>query len=370
MGADSIGEGSAMTSVPSSSLLASPSTRNCVVVALIGLFALCGCGGNVGFSPTGSGPSTPATAAPSGPQLGYAWKADDQTLRPFLGVPGSSQIGESVVPAGVYIAGSASAASAIGILIGSDQQVYRMTLPSGTPVQLGATSSTGTRIRFSPSGTAALIFVPGSSKATEVTGLVSTPQVRQILVPTSLVDAVLSDAGSIVTLLQGSGGGAVDLLTATGDLEPLATLGGAGGVAFVGTADDVLAADSTANSLTLIRSVSKSPSAVAVPTSNLLKTPAAVGAALNGRWAIVANAGESSVVRVDLTGATTPQRLASASQPVMAEQLYGNGVFRFNEIAAGPVWISDITASSPSMLFIPALPVSTSATGAHHAVLR
>jgi hypothetical protein len=335
-----------MTSVPSSSLLASPSTRNCVVVALIGLFALCGCGGNVGFSPTGSGPSTPATAAPSGPQLGYAWKADDQTLRPFLGVPGSSQIGESVVPAGVYIAGSASAASAIGILIGSDQQVYRMTLPS------------------------ALIFVPGSSKATEVTGLVSTPQVRQILVPTSLVDAVLSDAGSIVTLLQGSGGGAVDLLTATGDLEPLATLGGAGGVAFVGTADDVLAADSTANSLTLIRSVSKSPSAVAVPTSNLLKTPAAVGAALNGRWAIVANAGESSVVRVDLTGATTPQRLASASQPVMAEQLYGNGVFRFNEIAAGPVWISDITASSPSMLFIPALPVSTSATGAHHAVLR
>jgi hypothetical protein len=343
---------------------------NCLTAGAAGmLLALCGCGGNIGFSPTG--PSTPVSAVPAGPQLGYAWKADDQTLRPFLGVPGSSQIGESVVPASTYVAGGASAASALALVVGVDQQVYRVGLPNGTPAQVGVAATAGTKIRLSASGTAAVLYVPGSLQIAEVTHLTAAAvQVRQFAMQVPVLDAAVSNAGSVVVLLQATGGVAVDLLTGTGSAEPLANVSAAGGVGFVGTSEDLLVADAAANTLTWIRSVSTTPSATLVPTSNQLKSPVAVGAAQGGRWAVVANSGDSSVVRVDLTGATAPQRIACAAQPTVAEQLYGNGVFRFNEIAKGPLWIADITASNPSMLFIPALPSSGPTGGARPGVGR
>jgi hypothetical protein len=157
-----------------------------------------------------------------------------------------------------------------------------------------------------------------------------------------------------VALLKSASGGSLTLLTAAGGPQLLATLNGAGGMAFVGTGDDLLAADSGSNTLTLIKAVSTAPSPSQIPTSNLLKTPVAVGAALRGRWAVVANGGEASVVQVDLTGAVGPQRIACACQPALVEQLSGNGIFRFTDVGATPTWIADITAPSPSMLFIPA----------------
>jgi len=301
----------------------------------------------------GSSTSSPS-AVQAGPQLGYAWKSQDQTLRPILGVPGSSQTGASVVPATSFIAGESSSAAAMALMIGTDQQVYRMALPSGTPAQINLAAPLGAKIRFSPSGVVALVYVPGGLSASVATNLASAPQTRQLSVTAPLLDIAASDAGTVVVLLKSASGGSLNLLTAAGGQQPLATLIGAGGMAFVGTSDDLLAADSGSNALTLIKAVSTAPSPSQVPTSNLLKAPIAVGTALNGRWAVVANGGEASVVQVDLTGAASPQRIACACQPALVEQLSGNGVFRFTDIGATPTWIADITTPTPSMLFIPA----------------
>lgn len=315
------------------------------------MLALWGCGSGVKLSD--STPSSPS-AVQAGPQLGYAWKSQDQTLRPILGVPGSSQTGTSVVPATSFIAGASSSAAATALLIGTDQQVYRMALPSGTPAQINLVAPAGAKIRFSPSGVVALVYVPGSLSASVVTNLVSAPQAKQLTVTAPLLDIAASDAGTVVALLKSASGGSLDLLTAGGGQQPLATLNGAGGMAFVGTSDDLLAADSGSNTLSLIRAVSTAASLSQIPTSNLLKSPVAVGTARNGRWVVVANGGEASVVQVDLTGAASPQRIACACQPAVVEQLSGNGVFRFTEIGSTPTWIADITNASPSMLFIPA----------------
>jgi len=314
---------------------------------------LCGCGGGVVAPTSGSSTSSPS-AVQAGPQLGYAWKSQDQTLRPILGVPGSSQTGSSVVPAASFVAGASSSPAATALLIGADQQVYRMGLPSGTPTQINLTAASGAKIRFSPSGVAALVYVPGSLSASLVTNPASTPQVRQISVAAPILDIAVSDAGTVVALLQATVGGALNLLPAAGGQQPLATVSGAGGMIFVGTSDDLLAADSVANTLTLIRAVSTAPSISQLPTANLLNSPVAVGTALNGRWAVVANGGEASVVQVDLTGAVGPQRIPCPSQPAVVEQLSGNGVFRFTPIGNAPTWIADITSPNPAMLFIPA----------------
>ena len=199
--------------------------------------------------------STPS-AVKAGPQLGYAWKAQDQTLRPILGVPGSSITGNSLVPAGAYVTGASSTAAAMALLIGTDQHVYLMSLPNGAPAPINLTAPPGARIRFSPSGVVALVYVPGSVTASILTGLASGPQVRQLSVAAPLLDMAASDAGAVVALLKGTNGGTLDLLTGAGGQEQLATLKASGGLVFIGTHDDLLAADSASNTLTLIRTVS------------------------------------------------------------------------------------------------------------------
>jgi hypothetical protein len=334
-----------------------PARRAVSLGALSTLCIACGCGaGSIQKTPAAPTP----TAVQAGPQLGYAWKSADQTLRPILGVLGSSQTGASIVTPTTFVTAASSSTAGIALLIGADQQVYRMTLPNGTPTPITLTSGTGlttkagAKIRFSPSGTSALVFVPGSLTASVLTNPASTPQVRSISVATPLVDMAASDAGVVVALSQAATGTTLSMLPATGIPQILATLKGGGGLSFVGTGDTLLAADSVANTLTQVQAVSTAPSVTQLATANLLKSPVAVGAALTGRWAVVANASESSVVRIDLTGATAPQRIACPSQPDMAERLTGSGVFRFNEIGATPTWIADMTAPTPSMLFIPA----------------
>ena len=322
------------------------------------LALLCGCGSGLNELATSSNPSTPAVAVPQGPQLGYAWKADDQTLRPFLGVPGSAQIGESVVPAATYVAAGASAASSLAILVGADGKIYTMNLPSGTPVQTSVTAATASVVRFSPSGVAALVFVPGSQSAMLLTSLTSGLKAQPIAASAPLLEMAVNDTGVVAGILQRATGTTVNLLS--GSPQQLAALNGAGSLSFVGTSDSLLAADASANSLTLIRTVSSTPAAAPVATGGLLKSPAGVGASFGGRWAVVANGADSSIVRIDLSGASAPLRIASPGQPAVAQQLAGTGVFRFTEIgtSSAPVWIADVTAISPSMMFIPALPVA------------
>jgi DNA-binding beta-propeller fold protein YncE len=227
-----------------------------------------------------------------------------------------------------------------------------MALPSGTPAQIGVTAAAGARIRFSPSGTAALLYAPGSLTATILTSLASSTQIRQLSVSAPLLDLAVSDAGTAVALLQSSSGATVSLL-GSGGAQPLLTIGAPGGLSFAGTSENLVVADAAANALTLIRSASSAPAPLQLATAGLLKAPLAVGTSLNGQWVAVANSAESSVVRIDLTGVTAPLRVASPAQPTLVGQLSGNGVFRFNNLSPDPVWIADVTAASPSMLFIP-----------------
>ena len=318
---------------------------------------LCGCGSGSRAIPTAG--NSPALAVQAGPQLGYLWNHADQTLRPILGIAGSSQLGESVVPAGSYVQAAGSAAGGFALLFGNDQKVYRMTLPSGTPTALGITAGPGAALRFSPSGTSAAIFVPGSSSVTLLTSLSGTAQVHSVSSGAPIVDLATSDDGTVAAVFQTGSGYSLAHLAPSSGVQTLLRLGGSGGLSFIGTTDDLLAADTLGNSLTLIRAVSSSASKVPVPSANLLKTPIATGASFDGRWAVVANAGESSVIRFDLSGATPPQRIVCPLQPTGADQLAGNGVFRFTAAGSAPGWIADITAPTPAMLFIPALPAAS-----------
>lgn len=314
-----------------------------------------GCGSGL-LSSTGGGGSSSATVAPRGTQLGYFWNKGDQTLRPVLGIPGSSQIGQSVVPAGVYSTAAASSASETAVLIEPDGSLDIIALPSGTPAHLTNIVPLTAQIRFAPGGQSALLFNPGSVTLTLLTNITATPTATTITSTSAVLDAAIGDSGSVAIASASSSGTGIQVRSKAGAITTVANVSTLGGVSFA-AADDLLLADTTTNTLTLIHNASTAPAPSLVPTAALLKSPIALAVAPNGRWAVVANGAEASVVNIDLTAATPPLRIACSCTPALVVPLSGSGTFRVTGPSSdSPMWAIDAGNSTPRAFFIPAAP--------------
>ena len=325
-----------------------------VGVLAAGLLPLCGCGSGLHAGAAAGVPSSALTVA-AAPKLGYVWNETDGTLRPISGVPGSAQFGESVTPAGAYVLGVADPGGNYALLLSASQAIYRMALPSGTPVLLPWQAAAGSKIRMSPQGGAAMVFVPGATVGTLLTQLSATPAGKSISSAGAIVDVAVSDAGNVAFASKASGGVSVQVIPAAGQPVTLTPLQAFGGMSFIANTDDLLLADSGANSLVRVRSASTSPASTPLQTAGLLKSPVSVAASRAAHWAVVANGSDASVIRVDLSGATPAQRTACTCQPSMVAQLASDSAFRLTPLKDGPVWISDASNPAFPVLFIPAV---------------
>ena len=322
----------------------------CVFSALsAGTVLLTGCGSNVTGATTSS---TLSAAVSNGPQLGYLWDPVDSTLRPILGVPGSSQFGQSLTTPGAYVAGAASAHSSIALLQAATGTISSMAVPQGAPQLIsGATLTGAAQIAFSPSGLNAVIYKPGSSSVLLISGLNANPQAQTLAAPTNLVAATISDTAQVASA---SGRGPLTIALLTGNAASVGTLGAFGGFTFLPRGNDLALADSGTGAVTVIRNTTTSPASQSF-ASNLIKTPLAIAASADGAWVIVANGADQSAVRLDLTGATAPLRIACACQPSQLTTFNGNAVFSLTPAGTTPGWIVDASAASPRTAFIPAM---------------
>lgn len=313
------------------------------------LASLLGCGS--ALQPLSSTPVATPTPSPaavqSGPQLGYIWSDTTHTLRPVLGIPGSSQLGQSVIPANLYTAAAASNLTSLALLQEADGTLDLMALPSGQPTHLAAAVPPGAQLRFAPSGLNAIAFVPGTATITLLATLLATPQITTLTLPQPVSDAAVSDAAAIAAALPSATGTSIRTLTPTGTSTRAASVPTLAGLAFAGTTDNLLVA--TADTLTLIHSSTSAPSPTLLPTAGLLKSPLGLGVSHDGRWAILAN--PTSVLRIDLTAQTAPRTLPCDCQPTLVAPLSGAAVFRLTSADAGPAWIVD--AAAARVLFIP-----------------
>lgn len=335
------------------------STGLCALALLACTVALSGCGSGV------AGSAAAPKAISSGAQLGYFWNASDQTLRPVLGIAGASQVGASVVPAGEYIFGGASAASSMALLQAADGSLDVMQLPSGQPVHLAAATSAGSVIRFSPSGTAAVVFAPGGLSVTVVTKLTGSPQTAVLPAPAAVQDAVSSDTGNAVLAVAVSSGApqpsnGTQLITGKTGAQ-LAALRQYGGMSF-SAGDSLVYADAAANTVSLIQNEATVAVVRELPSLSLLKTPGAVAVSSSGQWVVVANVADPSMVRLDLTAQSPALSIACSCTPTNAVPLAGNS-FRVTDPGSGPLWAVDAGLPAPRVFFIPAIPAP--AKGAH-----
>jgi hypothetical protein len=317
-------------------------------------FALLGCGGNVASSTGGgSGITSVPLAVKAGPQLGYAWVSSDHSLRPILGIAGSSLFGQSVVPAGTYALGAASVRSSLALLQQADGSLYAMSLPSGSPQRIGAgVFPLAAQILFSPNGQSALLLTPGAPALTLITSLNGTPTIQSLPVPAALLSAAVSDTAQVAAV---SGAGPFTVAMLTGAQSPIATLTGFGGLSFLTGSDSLLVADSATSAAAIFRNTSTAPAAQAL-TSAALTAPVAVAASQDGHYAIVANGSgtPATLVRFDLTGGTAPVTIACACQPSSLDALNGNAVFRLTAAGTATTWVVDASIATPRTVFIPA----------------
>jgi hypothetical protein len=326
--------------------------------------ALCGCGttsGNTPLLPSGSS----SIGVTSGPMLGYAWDTTAAGLRPIFGVPGAAQFGSLKYSGSGYSGAAVCAAKQFALLTGTNGQAYLASLPSGTPLPIANQLSAKEQIAMSPSCAAALLYAPGSSGATLISGLPDNPQTQAIDLSASgaLTSATVSDTGLVLgAFSQSSGGVAIESISSKGSASLVTTTGRFAGMTFVSATQNALIADAANNTIWLASNLAAGLSLEPAATSQQgISQPVAIAASADGRWLVAAVKGGAAVLRIDLTGQSSATLVACSCTATKLRTLSGNSTFLLSDITSGPVWTFDGDSASPRIVFIPGVRSTTAA---------
>ncbi len=318
----------------------------------LGALLVSGCSsGPLNLQPKGpSGSTTPAAVTVStGAQLGLIWNATDATLRPLVGVPGSTQLGAPLFPAGAYVAGAFATPTQTALLIDPKGNLQVLALPATQPLTLTQGLSASSSILFAPRGAYAAVFKPGSTSVLLVSGLPQAPVVNTLTASAAIQGVAVSDQGTVL-VAAGKGTVSVTAITSGGARSTLASLAAFGGMSFISGSEDSLVADAAAN--TLSRYHNGTATLLANHASGL-NQPFAVAASQDGHWAVTADQADGILLRVDLTGATPPAQSTCACTPTQLSALSGNAVFTLAAPASAPGWMIEADGPASRVLFIP-----------------
>lgn len=328
-----------------------PSTACLSGIACLGSLLVSGCGTVTPHaSSSGSGASAASPAVSTGPQLGLVWDTADSTMRPLAGIPGSTQLGAPLFPAGAWTTGAFAPSTQSALLIDSSGNLQLLVLPSLQPQTITSHVSPASSIVFAPHGAWAAVFAPGSTSVLVVSGLPQAPTATVLTASSAIRGAAVSDAGTLLLAADAPQGIAVTSIVADGARAGVTTLQGFGGMAFLPGSENFILADSVADTLALWRN--GTPSALATKSAGL-NQPFAVAVSLDGRWAIAANRADSTLLRVDLGGSTAPVSSTCACSPAQITLLNGNAVFELTPPGTAPGWMIEADDLSPRVLFIP-----------------
>jgi hypothetical protein len=293
-------------------------------------------------------------AALRGPWLGLVFDEASKSVRPLAGLPGAATFGPPLeLPFALERAAVAHRAGFLLAMEAGTSAVIAVTA-SGARKLSGVTAAPD-RIVFSPSASAAVLY-HRERGLVEVLGglpdhpaLVASLDVSTLPAPPSAL--AVSDDGLVLAACATGPDAAVVFMTGKGRRPtPVLTARQAGAVAFIGSSHDALVADGAAN---LIYRIRDATGAVAVAgAAEGVSTPVALAASADGKRAAVANAGDASVLLLDLEGGKAIQ-LSCACQPSLAEPMAGNAVFQVTGSSDPQVWLLDGDAPNPKLLLVP-----------------
>ena len=293
----------------------------------------------------------------SGPVAGYLF--DGAALRPIAGVPGGATLGDAIslgVTPGAAIV-SPQLDSAIVTASDGSLHLFRMSGSSATEVTWNGAPHGAERVVYSPSGTAAAIYAAGRIQV--VQGLPNSPQLSfaaDAAAPaperapesggTRPAAMAVSDDGQWLLV---AGQGSVRLLDASGSTSVLFDVGRAVAVAFAAGAHRAAVLNGAGPTLEVFPDVTSAPSQ-RMPVPGFTE-PVGIAFSPDGKLLVAAARSGEAVTVFDVTGGTTAALPCDCVPTGVARM--GN-MFRLTDAASGPVWMVDMSASQPRIVFVPA----------------
>lgn len=330
------------------------------VFASIAVASLAGCGAPLITAPSSS-PVTGGSAQPhivSAPVLGYAWDSKAQVLRQIDGVPGAAKVNAAGDTGQGFALAIAAETHDYTLLLDGKGALYLAALPGGIPAEISAGPWSGMAI--SASGSYAVVFSTQGA-AELIRGLPQQPSFHKLDLPaTNIRGAVISNTGTTLLAADSVNGITIFSIPQNGVAIQAMTVGQLGGMAFVPASDRAVVADARNGTVTLISSVTVSPATNPINSAKMGQ-PVGIDVSADSRWAVVANS-MGAVVRLDLSGQTTPITVTCGCAPATVANLSGSA-FRLTDAGSSIGWIVDAGSPTPRVLFVPALPEQKSAGG-------
>ncbi len=291
------------------------------------------------------------TGQVGGPVIGFAFDSSVRALRPILGIPGASTLGDPL-NAGLDLSSAVVAPRQdSAIAFASDGSLHLLRLGSGAAeVLCGACPATASTAVFSPSGTAVALYSAG--RAQIVTGLPEAPSAGasfDIGGNRSRAQAppmAVSDDGA---WLLASTPAAVNLFGSNGGPRQLLAAGPGALVAFAAGSHDAAIADAT-GAVTLFRDVAGASTAQPLTSPDAIRHAGALAFSTDGSRLFVASRAEESVASIDIAAGTST---VAACNCALSGLVPMGKVLRLNELGNGPLWLLDSDGSR--VVFVPAV---------------
>ena len=281
------------------------------------------------------------------PSLGFVFDPPAHALRRIQGIPGAALVGAPVdFGFAVSAAYVAPRLDSVFVMAASDGRAHLFRLTADAPLER-AVDSLGAPLRvvFSPSGSAAALYSPGSVQV--IKGLPDAPAVsatislhRNLRARRPLPDTLaISDDGAY--LLYGTGG-PIELIGVAGNSRQI--MAGALAAFAPGGHD---AAVISSGKLILFQDIA---GAATERSFDGIETPSAAAFSPDGQKLFVASATGRAVTTIQVA---TGDRSALACDCAPSALTPMGSVFRLNELGSEPLWLLD-TASERGLVFVPA----------------
>jgi hypothetical protein len=296
----------------------------------------------------------------SAPTLGHFFDLKTRGVRPILGTPGASSVGDVVHP-GLSLSRawvSPRQDFALGEregdrdlwLIGLESQPVTVTVLTG----IGSGSD---RVAMSPTGSAAALYFRSRHSILIISGRPVLPKVGPEIplwsfsgAPSSL--AVSDDGQLVLASAARQNGGGVFVLQPGTEPRLVVSAGEIHAMTFLRNSRDAVVADSAANELRLLNDVTGGAASqvLAGETDGILQ-PVTVEPSEDNQRVFVLNSGSSTVSTVDLAARTVSQ-LRIPGTVVGLSRLRGD-VFQLTGSSMEPSLLLDATNVEPRVVFVP-----------------
>jgi DNA-binding beta-propeller fold protein YncE len=285
----------------------------------------------------------------AGPSSGFVFDSSTSALRPILGIPGASVIGDPLKLGFDLASASVAPRQDSALVTASDGGSRFLRLTAGAVTERAVDGLLGApeRVAFSPSGTAAALYAAGKTQV--LTGLPDSPVVAGTLdldgTPSALA---VSDDGSYLLFATA---GSIRLLGIGGDNRKLMDAADGALAAFAPGGHDAAVSDPGGAGIVLFRDLAgASQQTIVAPPDDAIASPAGLAFSADGRKLFLASAAARSVAAFDLQ---TGGRAAIACNCVPAGLVSMGNLFRLSEPGPAPLWLFDGSAA-PRIVFVPA----------------